>query len=392
MRRYRWLIILLVLIGTVVVVAGYAAAPTAKRVLVARVEQATGSTPSVKSVSLSILRGSATAYDVMLPNLQPFKEPNLIKARSVTVNISLLPLLSKRVVVQSISLRGAELTVERNRQGRTNLQALQERVAARAEPKEAPTEPAEPTQLRVDRITLTDSTVRFVDHAGPSSPTILVLKDIHASVRDIDSTRAGEALPSPFTLQATVDTPRPGRIRAEGRTNPFGPIANFDLKLTMNQLDLPVLQELYPLRAVVLKEGLADLTSSATCRDHKLNAHNQLVLHNLDLKPRSRAAQVAGLPVTQVVTFLQKEKDIKLEFDVTGDVRNPKANLQPVVERLVADALRDKILSSPTALLEAGKKATGTGVGALEMGKKAGEKGLDGVKQLGGGLKKLFGR
>jgi uncharacterized protein involved in outer membrane biogenesis len=392
MRRYRWAIIAFIVLAAVLMAAGYAAAPTAKRMMIAKVESATGLTPSVGSVSLSLWRGVATAHNVVLPNVKPYREPTLLRARRVSVSMALLPLLSKRVEVSRVAVKDAEVTLERDRQGRTNLQALQERVAARARPKEAPTEPAEPTPLRVDRVTFTDSAVRFVDHTGPSAPTTLVLKDIRASVRDIDSTRAGEVLPSPFNLQATVDTPRQGRIRAEGRTNPFGPLANFDLKLTMEQLDLPVLQELHPERALVVKEGLADLTSSATCRDYQLNAHNQLALHNLDVKPRKRTSQVAGLPATQVVAFLQREKDIELEFDVTGDVRNPKANLQPVVEELMAKAIRDQVLSAAQALIEARVKAPGAGAKTLEGGKKVDETGVEGTKKLGSGLKKLFGQ
>jgi uncharacterized protein involved in outer membrane biogenesis len=386
MRRYRWLIILFVLIAACIVAAGYAIAPTAKRVLVSQVEQTTGLRPSVERVGVSVWRGTATAYDVVLPNPKPFREPTLVNARSITVNVALLPLLSRRVIVQQITLLGAELTVERNRQGRSNLQALQERLQSQKKPGgEAP-------PVRVDKVIFEDSTVRFIDYGAPSPPAKLVVKDIKATLRNIDSARAKELLPSPFSAQGVIDTPRPGRLVAKGRTNPFVPLANFDLQLTLQRLDLPALQSLSPPQSVVILEGLSDLTTSATSRQYNLNAHNRLVLNNLDLKPKGRGGQVAGLPLSTVVDFLQREDIVELEFDVTGDVRNPKANLHPAVERLVAKALKDRILSSPKTLLEAGKIGTGTGAKPLETSKKVGEAGVEGVKRLGSGLKKLFGR
>ena len=76
---------------------------------------------------------------------------------------------------------------------------------------------------------------------------------------------------------------------------------------------------------------------------------------------------------------------------MTGDVRNPKT-LLPTVEGLIAKAMRDKILTGAEAIFQAGKSGATAGGKTLMVGKKAGGAVLEGVKRLGGGLKKLIGR
>jgi len=100
LRRFRRLVVLLILIAAVVLAVEYVAAPTARRILLEEIKRETGLTPKVMSVSLSLWRGAATAHDVVLANLPPFREPTLLQARSITVNLALLPLLSRKVVVQ----------------------------------------------------------------------------------------------------------------------------------------------------------------------------------------------------------------------------------------------------------------------------------------------------
>ena len=381
----RPLVILLV-VAALVVAGEYAAAPTARRYLLAEMERATGLSPSVARVSLSLWRGAATAHDVEVPNPKPFREPILLRARSVTVNLALLPLFYRQVVVQKIALRGAEIVVERNRRGYTNVQAFVERLKARR----GKTSRGGP--IRVDKLSLADSTVLYIDNSSGPYPAKVRLEDVQVVVRDIDSARAFDPLYTRFNAEAAVATPRRGRLVAEGRTNPFNPSVNFDLRLTFEGLDLPVLQRLYPASPVVILEGLADLYTSATCRSYRLSARNRLVLHRLNFRPRGQASQVAGLPIQTVLAFLQKEDRIELEFDVTGDVRNPRANLQPAVERFIARALQHKILGAPEEIVRAGKKGVSASTKALEAGKKAGGVLVEGAKRLGSGLKRLFGR
>lgn len=384
MRRFRRLVVLLILIAAVVLAVEYAAAPTARRILVEKIKRDTGLTPQVSSVGLSLWRGAATAYDVVLPNFPPFREPTLLQARTITVNLALLPLLSKKVVVQKITLKEAVLTVERNRRGKTNLQAFLKRI-------EANRGPATRSPIIVDKLVWADSTFRFIDHTAGSPPARLVLEEVQFLARDIDSTRTDDPLPSRFSAQAAIATPRRGRLSMKGRANLFHPLANFDLNLTLESLDLPALQRLYPASPVVFRDGLAYLSTSATCRNYRLNAQNRLVLHRLDFWPRGQDLRVAGLPLQTVVAFLERGESIELEFLVTGDVRNPKAHL-PAVEGLIAKAMRDKILAGSEAILQAGKAGATAGGKALKVGKKAGGAVLEGVKRLGSGLKKLFGR
>lgn len=385
MRRYRRLILFSLLAVALLVGAEYALAPTAKRRLVKEIERATGVRPSVGTVSLSLWRGSATVRDLVVPNPKPFLEPILIEASSVTVNLALAPLLSRELVVQKVALKRARVTLERDFQGQTNIDTILGRFSGSPGA-------AKGTPVRVDKVSLTDSSLLLVDHTLKSPPERLLLEDVEAEVRDIDTSRPYDTLHTSFEAKAVIATPHRGRLLAHGRTNPFSPDVNFEMELTLEGLDLPLLQHFYPASPVVFRDGTADLYSSAVCRHYRLDSRNRLVLHNLYFLPKGQALEVVGLPVQTVLAYLQREEKVELAFSLSGDVRHPKADLKPAMERLVAQALRGRVLGTTKELVDGGWKGIGTQEKVISTSKRVGEVVVEGARKLVSAVKSLFGR
>ncbi|MEZ5352313.1 MAG: AsmA-like C-terminal region-containing protein [Bryobacteraceae bacterium] len=68
------------------------------------------------------LRPSLVLGGIRLGNPQGFSGPSLLEARRLDVRLSLKPLFEKRIEVESLVLQAPVLTVERNRQGISNLE------------------------------------------------------------------------------------------------------------------------------------------------------------------------------------------------------------------------------------------------------------------------------
>ena len=95
---------------------------------------------------------------------------------SLDVGVKLMPLLSKKVEVEEITLRDPLITVIKNRKGEMNLSTIGPKTLARpsSEQPEAPSQATgNPLQvlalLAVDRVAITGGTITYRDNSTPKS-------------------------------------------------------------------------------------------------------------------------------------------------------------------------------------------------------------------------------
>ncbi|NRD60340.1 AsmA family protein [Corallococcus exiguus] len=184
----------------------------------------------------------------------------LAEVKDVTVSVAAMPLLTskgKDIRVQDAEVSGLTVNVIRLADGTTNVQRLQEKLAAQQPKEETPEEEKQPTDLsgvHVERAALTDGTIRFVDRAGGAQARELAVKDLDIEVKDL---RVGQPLkvdlaaavlaekqnlkmtlaaaPLPATL---IPTPEQVTLKAEHiDLSPLGPFLPPDVGLQAGTLD-----------------------------------------------------------------------------------------------------------------------------------------------------------
>ncbi|NNB92760.1 AsmA family protein [Corallococcus exiguus] len=184
----------------------------------------------------------------------------LAEVKDVTVSVAAMPLLTskgKDIRVQDAEVSGLTVNVIRLADGTTNVQRLQEKLAAQQPKEETPEEETQPTDLsgvHVERAALTDGTIRFVDRAGGAQARELAVKDLDIEVKDL---RVGQPLkvdlaaavlaekqnlkmtlaaaPLPATL---IPTPEQVTLKAEHiDLSPLGPFLPPDVGLQAGTLD-----------------------------------------------------------------------------------------------------------------------------------------------------------
>lgn len=150
---------------------------------------------TVRTVSVSLLGGSAGVKGFVLGNPEGYKTPQAISIGTAAVGLSPGSILSDKIVVRSIEVRDAEITFEGNPLGANNLTKIMDNVNAMTAaadkagtnaPAAAPVGEAKPgKELEVDDILITGAKV----HANLTG---LVNKEINLTLPDIHFTDLGK--------------------------------------------------------------------------------------------------------------------------------------------------------------------------------------------------------
>ena len=148
---------------------------------------------TVKSVSVSLVGGSAGVNGLVLGNPEGYKTPSAISIGKAAVSLSPGSILADKVVIRSVEVRDAEITFEGNPLGANNLTKIMDNVnsmagtAAKSDTNAAaPAGEKKPAKkLEVDDFLITGAKVR-------ASLTGLVNKEISVTLPDIHFTDLGK--------------------------------------------------------------------------------------------------------------------------------------------------------------------------------------------------------
>jgi len=122
----------------------------------------------LQSIRLTIWpRIGARVVGFMVMDDPSFSATPFASLSSLDVGVKLLPLLSKQVEIEEITLRNPLITVIKNKDGITNLSTLGPRTAAPAAPEKPQPEQGDPLQalalLAVDRVSIDGGTLMYHD-------------------------------------------------------------------------------------------------------------------------------------------------------------------------------------------------------------------------------------
>lgn len=261
----RWVRVLAIVIGVLVAVL-FVLSLVLDSILTkrAQAEAATLSTQlgrpvSIGRVSTSVFTGLGATVTGLEVGAAPDEGEPLAQVKELGVKVAALRALAslgKDIVVRSIEVSQPVVNVVRLKDGTTNLERLQSRLAAQEKPKSAETptnEPRDLSAIRVDHAEVTDGQVRLVDRSTGKTRE-LGISDLDITLDDL---RAGKPLdvvvkaalladrqnlelrlhtaPLPNTLQ-----PTPEKVTLKVQPvdlSPLGPFLPKDVRLEAGKLD-----------------------------------------------------------------------------------------------------------------------------------------------------------
>jgi hypothetical protein len=144
---------------------------------------------TVNSVNVSVVGGSAAVNGLVLGNPEGYQAPQAISLGAVAVSLSPGSILSDKVVIHAIAVRGAEITFEGNPLGANNLTKIMDNVNAmagaankadaKANAAAAPGGKKSAKKLEVDDFLITGAKVHANLTGLVSKELTLTLPDIH---------------------------------------------------------------------------------------------------------------------------------------------------------------------------------------------------------------------
>ena len=218
----RWQKILAVA-AAVVIVAVFALSLVLDAILTSKaheqaqkLSQQWGRPVQIGSVATKLITGLGVRVSEVQIGAAQGEDLPLVNLERVEVKLALLQAAfsgGKEVEIHSAEIRGLTVHIERFADGTTNLQHLQEKLAAQ-QPAQKDEQPAKQTDLsflRVDHLALVDGKVTFVDKGNQNSKE-LAIQHLDLAVNDL---RAGK--PLEIVLKAAVLTDKPNlelRVKA----------------------------------------------------------------------------------------------------------------------------------------------------------------------------------
>jgi len=131
MRKFLKILIPVVVLVIVLIIAGYIAlrsflTPSSMRSIAQRMASEAMQRPvEIGSVGLRFgFKIGITVQDISVPNIKGFTKGPMMEIDKTFLNLSLLPLFSRRIVINSIELEKIELNLERNENEELNLAGL----------------------------------------------------------------------------------------------------------------------------------------------------------------------------------------------------------------------------------------------------------------------------
>ena len=231
---------------------------------------------------------------------------------SLDVGVKLIPLLSKKVEVEEITLRDPFITIIKNRKGEMNLSTIGPKTPATSSP-EQPEPPSQPTGnplqvlalLAVDRVSITGGTITYRDEST-TKPTEYQINNLEVLLKSV---HLGET--PTLHLAATVQ-PYNIPVKLDGS---FGPLLEtIDLKQFGFDLSLGNI-------AMALKGSLVGGNLDATLTSPLINSADvpmtlplakPVVVKNFYLTAKAKSPLPQGVPPLELADVTDLGLDVVL--------------------------------------------------------------------------------
>lgn len=377
-RTRRWGTIALTTL-IVLLIAGFAAFQFALRAAKGQIEAALGPHGEVKEISVGMtgveilgIRIRAPRGADGAPRAGGWPAEDQLRAERIVVVPSIADLLSSRVVVKSIRIENAYISMLRARDGRMKvIPSLLETAGGTPDSNDS-TSNVPP--VSIGRIELINGTVEFFDATIRRTPVKQRIEQIDARVDHLQ-------LPD---LKGQSEIALAGilkGVRTDGKVSINGGIElatkESEIVTRLNGVDLVALQP-YLIKATEngVRKGTLDLDLKSTVRKGRLHAPGTITLSNMELASSSTSGTIMGMP-QQAAVAMMKNRDgkISVKFVLEGNINDPRFSLNENLTTRIATSV-----------------AEGLGVSIEGLAKGVESLGSGATKGLTDSLGKLFGR
>lgn len=355
------------------------AAPYLKVFIIKKAKQSLRIDVSVGNCTLNVLKGRITLEDVVVPHPR-YKEDYLFKAKEISADFYLLPLLFNKQIVKSFSLTDPEVILYLDDKG--VLQVPQ--FDSSAEKKSA--KPVKP-EILLGRLIINNGNLRFIDQHVSKPATVTTFSGINC---DINNSASIINRSVSTTIEATGRIEGQGKFSVIGKGDFVSKPMSFNGEVKIEDVPLPKFTPYYGDNlSIVVKRGDLNVYSKPSCDKGNLYVKADVRVDNVDLEPIGDPTQTIlfELKTSDVIEFLKDENNaVNFSFEIKGDLNKPDFKWGPEVHRALKQAMMSTLAGGIANLLKQPAKA-GQKIGEM-IGGEAGET----VKKIGNDLQKILGK
>ncbi|MDR5737420.1 MULTISPECIES: DUF748 domain-containing protein [unclassified Caballeronia] len=365
-RGARWAVGIVIAIVVVAIGGWFFIAHQMKE----RIRETLGPNGSVDEIDVGF--GQVTLTRVRLRGPNDWPASDAMRAERIVLDVDMRAALSNRVHLRNVSVDNYYLSIVRAADGRVLiLPGLKETArTADASPADKTARPAQEEKL-IDRVSFERGAMEFFDASVQQPPYRVLISDARATIDHLHL----PALAERTSLSMT------GSIKGPSHTGTVSwggwmVIASKDsqTRATLRSVDISTLDP-YLLKKAGAKAavtgGTIDMTIDASVRDYRIHAPGSLTLNHLQISDGAGPLDTfLSIPTKAAIAALKDRKDeIKLDFVLEGDLRDPTFSLSESLSRKLAAGF-----------------AKALGVSAEGVAKGAG----DTVRGIGNALKNLL--
>ncbi|MBA4138295.1 MAG: hypothetical protein C0518_13365 [Opitutus sp.] len=275
-RGLRVLVIVLAVLFGLILLARLVLPFLLQRAINARLEAIPEYSGSVESVEVALLRGAYALNHVIIRKRNALQGEPFFAADRIDFSLAWRELLRRRVVSDIVVTRGRLNFLKEPAEEFSQLDADRRWQDAIQD-----IFPIDITYFEIN-----DGTLHYVDRAAEPVAVDVFVKNMHAIVTGLRNRPADEqGAPLPADLLLEGDSVGGGRLLILGRGEPLAAQPHFELRVTLERVNLPDLNEL--LRAygnVDVSRGVLDLYFEMAARDGRFEGYMKPFLTDLDFR------------------------------------------------------------------------------------------------------------
>ncbi len=374
-RTQRWTLII-VSAFLVMLIAGFAAFQFAAHSLKGQIEKSLGPQSEVKEIKVGPTGVEIIGLRVRAPKTpgkyESWPAEDKLRAERILITPSMLDLLTAKIVLRSIRIESAYISMLRAKDGRMHVLPglLDSSTPSSAQKKEGNSTPP----ISIGKIELVNATIEFFDATIRQPPHKLRLEQINATTGKLQLPELKGF--STIDLVGIVKGIRQdGKLSISGQIEPATKESGLSVRL--KGVDLVALQP-YLIKATEsgVKKGTLDLDLKSNVHQGILKAPGTLTLSDMELVSNSTAGTIMGMPRSAAIGMMKgRDGKISVKFVLEGDINDPRFSINENLATRIGVSMADTLGVSIEGLAK--------GVGSIGSGTARG---------IGDSVGKLFGK
>lgn len=377
-----------IVIGILVILAFVAqllSAPYVKGLLIKATKEYLGAEVSIGDCALSVLRQKIILKDIAVLNPDN-KDDYLLRAKEISVDFYLLPLLFNRQVLRTVAFTNPEVILYLDEGGKLKIPELKKG-------KKAPKKKS--GEFLFKRLVVTGGNFKFIDRQVSKPATITQFSGIDGSIVNSVSL-ADRTVITSINVKGRIEGQ--GTFSIDGKGELLDKPISFDGTIKIEDIPLAKFSPYYGSNlSVKVKKGNLFADTKAGCDRRNLNVKTDVRIEDVDLEPVGDPTQTVLFEIkTQDVIDLLKDENnaVRFSFEIEGDLNKPDfkwgAEMAKALRNSMLRALGEGVIRSPEKAVEVISKA-GEAVGNM-IGDDAGEAIRKLGEKINKGIEKIKGK